>query len=199
MKLPKNKMKEIVKKHYARTALSGSGCCDTTGLISISDLSRKLDYSEEDMACGQGEANLGLGCGNPVFEAALKPGETVVDLGCGAGFDAFLSSKSVGSTGKVIGIDMTSEMINTAKKNAKSMGVDNVDFRLGEIEHLPVSDNTVDVVISNCVINLSPDKKSVYREMLRVLKPGGRISISDIVRCGEIPEEIKTNPAAYTG
>ena len=199
MKLSKKEIKEIVRDRYAQTARSGSSCCDASGLIPISDLGRKLDYSEEDLAGGQCQANLGLGCGNPVSEAALKPGETVVDLGCGAGFDAFLSAKTVGPTGQVIGIDMTPEMINTANKNAESMGVDNVDFRLGEIEKLPVSANTVDVVISNCVINLSPDKKAVYREMFRVLKPGGRISISDIVRCGDIPAEIKNDPAAYSG
>lgn len=199
MKLSKNEIKKIVRESYAQAALSGSSCCGLTGFTSISDLGRKLDYSEEDMAGGQGDANLGLGCGNPVAEADLKPGETVVDLGCGAGFDAFLSAKKVGIGGKVIGIDMTPEMINSAKKNAEKMESDNVDFRLGEIEHLPVSDNTADVVMSNCVINLSPDKKAVYKEMFRVLKPGGRISISDIVRCGEIPQEIKNNPAAYTG
>ena len=199
MKSSKNKIKEIVKDLYAHAALSETGCCDATGLISISDLGRKLDYSEEDMAGDQGQANLGLGCGNPVSEAVLKPGETVIDLGCGAGFDAFLSAKAVGPAGKVIGIDMTPEMIDRAKKNAESLGVDNVDFRPGEIEHLPVPEETADVVISNCVINLSPDKKAVYREMHRVLKPGGRISISDIVRSGEFPAEIKNNPAAYTG
>jgi len=199
MKLSKNQIKKIVRESYTQAALSSSSCCDSTGFTSILDLGRKLDYSEEDMAGGQGDANLGLGCGNPVAEADLKPGETVVDLGCGAGFDAFLSAKKVGTGGKVIGIDMTPEMINSAKKNAEKMESDNVDFRLGEIEHLPISDNTADVVMSNCVINLSPDKKAVYKEMFRVLKPGGRISISDIVRCGEIPQEIKNNPAAYTG
>jgi len=199
MKLSKNQIKKIVRESYTQAALSSSSCCDSTGFTSILDLGRKLDYSEEDMAGGQGDANLGLGCGNPVAEADLKPGETVVDLGCGAGFDAFLSAKKVGTGGKVIGIDMTPEMINSAKKNAEKMESDNVDFRLGEIEHLPISDNTADVIMSNCVINLSPDKKAVYKEMFRVLKPGGRISISDIVRCGEIPQEIKNNPAAYTG
>lgn len=199
MELSKNEIKKIVRESYAQTALSGSSCCNSTSFTSISDLGTKLDYSEEDMTGGLGDANLGLGCGNPVAEADLKPGETVVDLGCGAGFDAFLSAKKVGIEGKVIGIDMTPEMINSAKKNAEKMESENIDFRLGEIEHLPVSDNTADVVMSNCVINLSPDKKTVYKEMFRVLKPGGRISISDIVRCGEIPQEIKNNPAAYTG
>jgi SAM-dependent methyltransferase len=199
MKLSKNEIKKIVKESYAQTALSGNSCCDLTGFTSISDLGRKLDYSEEDMAGGPGDANLGLGCGNPVAEADLKLGETVVDLGCGAGFDAFLSAKKVGTAGKVIGIDMTPEMINIAKKNTEKTESDNVDFRLGEIEHLPVPDNTADVVMSNCVINLSPDKNAVYKEMFRVLKPGGRISIYDIVRCGEIPLDIKNNPAAYTG
>jgi len=199
VKFSENEIKKIVRQTYAQTALSSGSCCDSSGFTAISDLGKKLDYSEEDISGPLGEANLGLGCGNPVVEARLKPGETVVDLGCGAGFDAFLSAKKVGITGKVIGIDMTFEMINNAKKNAERMEVENVDFKLAEIEHLPVPDNTADVVISNCVINLSPDKKAVYREMFRVLKPGGRISISDIVRCGEIPQEIKNDPAAYTG
>jgi ubiquinone/menaquinone biosynthesis C-methylase UbiE len=131
--------------------------------------------------------------------ADLKPGETVLDLGSGAGFDAFLAAKQVGQNGKVIGVDMTSEMINIAKLNAERLRINNVEFRLGEIEKLPIPNDVVDVILSNCVINLSPDKKAVYTEMFRVLKPGGRISISDVVRSGEIPREIRDNPAAYTG
>jgi ubiquinone/menaquinone biosynthesis C-methylase UbiE len=142
---------------------------------------------------------LGLGCGNPISKAELKPGEIVLDLGSGAGFDAFLAGQRVGESGKVIGVDMTSEMVEKAKKNAESLKISNVEFRLGEIEKLPVPDNSVDVVISNCVINLSPDKSAVFREIHRALKHGGRIIISDILRSGEMPEEIRSNPAAYTG
>ena len=199
MKLSKEKIKTIVQENYGRVALSESGCCGENKISSIKELSKQLDYSQEDIACGLGDSNLGLGCGNPVAISDLKSGETLVDLGCGAGFDAFLAAKKVTLKGNVIGIDMTPEMISKAKKNAKKGDYKNVDFRLGEIDNLPISDNTADVVISNCVINLAPDKKSVYREIFRILKPGGRISISDMVRCGEIPEEIKNNPAAYTG
>lgn len=142
---------------------------------------------------------MGLGCGNPVSRAGLKPGEIVLDLGSGAGFDAFLAAQRVGETGKVIGVDMTAEMIEKAKINAEKLNISNVDFRLGEIEKLPVEDLSVDVVISNCVINLSPDKSTVFKELHRTLKPGGRIVISDILRSGEMPEEIRSNPAAYTG
>lgn len=142
---------------------------------------------------------MGLGCGNPLTIADLKPEETVLDLGSGAGFDAFLAAKSVGKEGKVIGVDMTREMIKKAKKNVDKIGVGNVEFRLGEIEELPVPDNSVDVVLSNCVINLSPDKRAVFGELFRVLKPGGRISISDVLRSGEIPREIMDDPKAYTG
>jgi ubiquinone/menaquinone biosynthesis C-methylase UbiE len=144
------------------------------------------------------DANLGLGCGNPLSIAKLKPGDTVVDLGSGAGFDALLAAKTVGSHGKVIGVDMTPEMVSKARENAKELGVKNVAFRLGEIERLPVVDNTADVVISNCVINLSPDKKTVYEEIFRVLKPGGRLIASDVLRSGILPERIKCSPDAYT-
>ena len=145
-----------------------------------------------------GEANLGLGCGNPISRADLKPGETVLDLGSGAGFDAFLAAKRVGESGKVIGVDMTAEMVQKAEPTREKLNISNVDFRLGEIEKLPVADRSVDVVISNCVINLSPDKSAVFGEIYRSLKPGGRIIISDILRSGEIPEELRNNPAAYT-
>lgn len=201
MKPLKNKIKQMVRKSYARVAQPDKcRCCgDSSNLANILDLGKKLDYTNDELAIGLGDANLGLGCGNPLTIADLKPGETVLDLGSGAGFDAFLAAKSVGRKGKVIGIDMTPEMIKKAKKNADKIGVDNVEFRLGEIEELPVPDNSVDVVLSNCVINLSPDKRAVFGELFRILKPGGRISISDVLRSGEIPKEIIDDPKAYTG
>jgi len=163
------------------------------------DVGQKVGYTNDQLAIGLGQANLGLGCGNPLALADLKPGEQVVDLGSGAGFDAFLAAESVGPGGKVIGIDMTPEMTNKAQKNAKQLGVENVEFRLGEIEHLPIEDDTADVVLSNCVINLSPNKRAVYGEIFRILKPGGRISISDVLRSRDIPRYLKDDPSAYTG
>jgi ubiquinone/menaquinone biosynthesis C-methylase UbiE len=140
-------------------------------------------------------ANLGIGCGNPVAVASLKPGDTAVDLGSGGGFDCFLASKQVGETGRIIGVDMTPEMISRARKNAEETGTRNVEFRLGEIEHLPVADNSADVIMSNCVINLSPDKLSVYRDAFRVLKPGGRLAIADILATAQLPNDIQKNLA----
>jgi len=195
---------DLVKEKYARVAESGGGCmpsCCSSGtpsLIAIQDLGKSLDYTEEDLLLAPGEANLGLGCGNPIGMAGLEPGETVLDLGSGAGFDAFLAARTVGPSGRVIGVDMTPEMVQKARANAQKLGMTHVEFRLGPIERLPVSDGSVDVVISNCVINLSPDKASVFREMARCLRPGGRILISDVLRSGEIPEEQKNDPAAYT-
>jgi SAM-dependent methyltransferase len=154
-----------------------------------------MGYSKEDMDSVPEGANLGLGCGSPVALASLEPGETVVDLGSGGGFDCFLASREVGKTGQVIGVDMTPEMVRKARKNAEEIGTNNVEFRLGEIEHLPVADNSVDIIMSNCVINLSPDKLSVYRDALRVLKPGGRLAISDIVATAQLPDDIQKNLA----
>ena len=205
MKLPEDEIKRIVKDKYAQSAQStgcdcSDGCCGGfTAPADIFELGRTLDYTEEQLAVGLGEANLGLGCGNPLNMADLKTGETVLDLGSGAGFDAFLASKSVGTEGMVIGVDMTPEMINKATENAENLNMSNVEFRLGEIERLPVDDNSVDVVMSNCVINLSPDKRAVYGDIFRVLRSGGRISISDVLRSGEIPKAIKEDPSAYTG
>ena len=205
MEKQKDKIHELVVEKYT-DIVSGEGrgctpsCCDgPTPLITIKALGKALDYEEEDLLLAPGEANLGLGCGNPISMADLKLGETVLDLGSGAGFDAFLAAKRVGASGEVIGVDMTLKMIQKARANAEKLDISNVDFRLGKIEKLPVSDNSVDVVISNCVINLSPDKPAAFREIYRSLKPGGRIIISDVLRSGEIPEELRNNPAAYTG
>jgi len=195
----------LVKEKYSAIAKGdASGCTPSccggsSSLVNIMDLGKALDYAEKDLALAPGEANLGLGCGNPIGKADLKPGETVLDLGSGAGFDAFLAAERIGDSGKVIGVDMTLEMVEKARINAENLNISNVEFRHGEIEKLPVPDSSVDVVISNCVINLSPNKSTVFGEIYRSLKPGGRIIISDILRSGEMPEEIRSNPAAYTG
>jgi len=198
-------IKKIVREKYAQTALaeesgcSSNSCCGpSTDNKHVLQVGQTLGYSDNDLTFAPGEANLGLGCGNPVAEAELKKSETVVDLGSGAGFDAFLSARTVGEKGRVIGIDMTPEMVARAKQNARTYETKNVEFRLGEIEHLPVSDASSDVVMSNCVINLSPDKPAVFHEIFRILKPGGRISISDILRSGEIPDKIMNDPEAYS-
>ena len=167
-------------------------CCGPTD-FSANNISAVMGYSKEDIGSVPEGSNMGLGCGNPVALASLKPGETVVDLGSGGGFDCFLAAKEVGKTGKIIGVDMTPDMVSNARKNAEKMGTKNIEFRLGEIEHLPVADNSADIIMSNCVINLSPDKASVYRDAYRVLKPGGRMAISDIVATTQLPDEIRKN------
>ncbi|MGD9182025.1 MAG: arsenite methyltransferase [Desulfobacterales bacterium] len=217
--IDKEKIKEAVRERYGNVAKAGSvsigsspttSCCspsDTTGErntaasccggpeVTPEHISTVMGYSKEDIASVVEGANMGLGCGNPVALASLKPGETVVDLGSGGGFDCFLAAKQVGETGQVIGVDMTPEMITKARINAEKMGTKNVEFRLGEIEHLPVADNSADLIMSNCVINLSPDKLSVYRESYRILKPGGRLSISDVLATAKLPDEVQKNLA----
>lgn len=195
-----NEIRQIVRKSYAKTAKRTS-CCgaqpEKESKCCTDAKNKGMGYNAEELESVPEGSNLGLGCGNPVAIASLKPGDTVLDLGAGGGFDCFLAAKKVGPDGKVIGVDMTPEMIDKARGSAEKGGYHNVEFRLGEIEHLPVSDNTVDVIISNCVINLAPNKLDVMKEAYRVLKPGGRIAISDLALRGELPKKIRDNMAAY--
>ena len=196
--MKKEAIKEKVRKGYGKIAKEGGSCCGST-CGCADNVSRKIGYSDNEIGSVPAGANLGLGCGNPVALASLKQGETVLDLGAGAGFDCFLAAKKVGPKGKVIGVDMTPEMLERARKNASKGNYRNVEFREGEIESLPVDDDSVDVVISNCVINLSPEKEQVFKEVHRVLKKGGRFMVSDIILTGELPDELRNSAAAYVG
>ncbi len=200
-----DEIRKVVREGYAQIATqSGSSCCAPAtsccgGTDVAGDISKSIGYTDEELGSVPDGANLGLGCGNPVALASLREGETVLDLGSGAGFDCFLAANRVGGQGRVIGVDMTPEMLEKARENARKAGYENVEFRLGEIESLPVADNSVDVVISNCVINLSPDKRRVFAETFRVLKPGGRLMVSDIVLEKQLPDTILNSIEAYIG
>jgi arsenite methyltransferase len=207
-KIMEDEIRAAVRNRYAEIAKQGtagcgcsapSTCCGTAAAGLVDEVSRALGYTSEQVESTPEGANMGLGCGNPQAIASLKPGETVLDLGSGGGFDCFLAARSVGESGRVIGVDMTPDMVSKARQNAAKTGVSNVEFRLGEIEHLPVADASVDVIISNCVINLSPEKMNVFREAWRVLKAGGRLAIMDVMTLQTLPDEIKKDLSLISG
>jgi len=191
------KTKSIVKENYSKIA-SNKSCYCSCSCTDAEQISKSIGYSKDDINLVP-EANLGLGCGNPIALANIKKGDIVLDLGSGAGFDVFLASKKVGRNGKVIGVDMTEEMIKKAKENAQKHNYENVEFRLGDVEELPIEDNSIDVIISNCVINLAPNKKKVFKESYRVLKKGGRMYVSDIVLLGELTEKQRNDTGLIAG
>lgn len=205
--LDKDEIRQVVRDKYGTIAkaaatccaCSPSSCCDVGNVPTLEDISIVLGYSREQVSAVPDGSNMGLGCGNPHAIASLKAGETVLDLGSGGGFDCFLAARAVGETGHVIGVDMTPDMISKARANAANAGFTNVEFRLGEIENLPAADNSVDVIISNCVINLSPEKPRVFQEAFRVLKPGGRLAVSDVVATAQLPDEMKKDLELYAG
>ena len=200
--MKQEEIKKVVRERYASVAREGGSCAPANsccGSVNVENISKRVGYSDQELNSVPEGANLGLGCGNPVAIASLKEGEIVLDLGSGAGFDCFLAAKKVGKEGKVIGVDMTPDMIDRARNNARKGNFTNVEFRLGEIENLPAADNSVDVVISNCVINLAPDKSRVFKEAFRVIRPGGRVMVSDIVLLKELPDPIMDSIEAYTG
>ena len=196
--LSADELRQVVSERYGSIAERDEGsCCGGTSTAEASSM--RMGYSEADVTSVPVGSNMGLGCGNPQAIADLKPGETVVDLGSGGGFDCFLAARAVGEKGQVIGVDMTPAMIRKARANSEKIDAANVSFRLGEIEYPPVANDSVDVIISNCVINLSPDQMQVYREAFRILKPGGRLAISDMVASHPLPDEIRDDVAKYTG